>query len=105
MCCNHQLVELLENPLRRLPVIVISLDENETDPKTAIIDPDQLAQKVLGLAHVAILPGPQSFTLSDAVTKEFSVFRGAVRTYLPGFSFIEDRPQRHPLALPHRIGD
>jgi hypothetical protein len=43
-----------------------------------------------------------SFGLSDYLGKQFSVFRGAVRTYRPGMK-EEDDPFLHPLALPTRI--
>jgi hypothetical protein len=61
--------------------------------------------RTLGVAHVAVITGPASFYLSDRVGKEFSVFRGAVRTYRSGFNIAQDEPFRHPLSLSNRIID
>src|ERR1019366_5682292 len=59
--------------------------------------------RTMGSAHVTVITASASFHLSDRVGKEFSVFRGAVRTYRPGFNTSQDEPFRHPLAMPSRI--
>jgi hypothetical protein len=97
------LVGLLQSAQRRLNVIVCALPENSEDISDSIIDPTFLHNSVLGSAHVVVLTSPASFDLSDRVGREFSVFRGAVRSYLPGFDPVQDEPYRHPLALPMRI--
>jgi hypothetical protein len=97
------LVALIENPSRRLDVIVCALPEGSEDPATATVDVHQIHMRTLGVAHVAVITGPASFYLSDRVGKEFSVFRGAVRTYRSGFNIAQDEPFRHPLSLPNRI--
>ena len=96
------LVRLLLDPRRRRPVYVVSLGEYETDTATASLDSRELAHRCLGIAHVAVITGPMSFGLSDYLGKQFSVFRGAVRTYRPRMT-EEDDPYLHPLALPTRI--
>jgi hypothetical protein len=97
------LVACLMNRSRRLDLIVCALPEGSEDPATATVRADQIHTRTLGSAHVAVITGPASFFLSDRVGKEFSVFRGAVRTYRPGFDTSLDEPFRHPLALPNRI--
>ena len=97
------LVALIENQSRRLDVIVCALPEGSEDPATATVDVCQLHMGTLGAAHVAVITGPASFHLSDRVGKEFSVFRGAVRTYRSGFNIAQDEPFRHPLSLSNRI--
>jgi hypothetical protein len=97
------LVALIENQSRRLDVIVCALPEGSEDPATATVDVRQLHMRTLGAAHVAVITGPASFYLSDRVGKEFSVFRGAVRTYRSGFNVAQDEPFRHPLGLSNRI--
>lgn len=98
-----ELVECITNRSRKLDVIVCALPEGSEDPTTATIKTDQIHIRTIGSAHVAVITGPASFYLSDYVGKEFSVFRGAVRTYRPGFDTSLDEPFRHPLALPQRI--
>lgn len=96
---------LIRDPLRRRPVHVISLDENETDPGSAVVDANKLARLTVGLAHVCVLTGEASFWLSDDIGKNLSVFMRAVRTYQPSFDPDEDEPHDHPLALPDRIAN
>ncbi len=91
------------DPQRRLDVIVASLPEGSENLADASIDVTHLHQRLLGAAHVFCVTGPASFSLSDAVGKEFSVFKGAVRTYRPGLDLFQDEPYRHPLALADRI--
>ena len=97
------LVDLLELPGRRAPVVVLALDDGVIDPALTAIDARLVHKATLGAAHVVVLTGPASFHLTDAVGKESSVFRRAVRTYRPGFTRWRDSPLRHPLALPERI--
>lgn len=97
------LTRLLIDPRRRLDVIVCALPENSELIDEAILNVSHLHRLTLGGAHVAVVTGPASFFLTDLVGREFSVFRSAVRVYLPGFDPIEDEPYRHPLALPGRI--
>lgn len=98
-----ELVSLIEDERRRRPIYVVSLDEDETDPAKAVIDPDRLAQKTVGLAHMVVLPGLYSYALTDQVGKKFSVFKGAVRTYRPGCDLVTDSPFDHPLAMKEAI--
>lgn len=101
----EELVACITSRSRRLDVIVCALPEGSEDPTTATVRADQIHTRTIGSAHVAVITGPASFFLSDRVGKEFSVFRGAVRTYRPGFDASLDEPFRHPLALPNRIID
>lgn len=97
------LVELLRADSRKLDVIVCSLPEGSENPTDAQIDATSLHRKSLGAAHIAVLTATASFALTDAVGKEFSVFRGAIRTYRPGFNDAEDEPYRHPLIMAERV--
>ncbi len=99
------LLSLIYNPNRRLPIYVVTLGENESDSSTAILNVIDLARRCVGLAHVAVVPGPLTFLLTDQLDKQFSVFRGAVRTYLPHFDQYSDSPYDHPLAMPDRIAN
>ncbi len=93
-----QLIDLLEDPIRQLPVVVASGDDHFSDDCVASIDLDRLARASLGLAHVAFLPGRLTYGLSSAISKKRSVFHGGVRLYLSGFDSAAD-PFTHPLFL------
>jgi hypothetical protein len=97
------LVDLIRSPQRRADVIVFALPENSTDPSETAAPAELVYHRSLGAAHVAILTGPASYFLSDAIGKEFSVFQQAVRTYRPGFNENESQRYEHPLTLAHRI--
>lgn len=99
------LVAFLESPSRRAPVVVFALPERSLDPAETALPVGEFELRTLGTAHLFILTGPASFHLTDRLGKELSVFRQAIRTYLPGFKRWKDQPYRHPLALPERISD
>ena len=92
------LIELLGARERRLPVVVASGDERADDPSAPLLDVETLAAKMLGLAHVVVLPAPFTYRLSDEFGKVRSVYHGAARLYLPGFAADAD-PYEHPLTL------
>ena len=92
------LIALLQNPERRLPVIVATGDERESDPASPLIDMESLARATFGLAHVFTLPAAYTYALSDTFGKARSVFHGAIRVYLRGFDSSAD-PYEHRLYL------
>lgn len=91
--------DLLLSRDRLAPVYVIATENGSESPSDIAINASKLAKSCLGLAHVVILPGEVSYRLTNLLGKDFSVFNGAVRTYLPGFDPDEDSPSRHPLAM------
>lgn len=97
------LAELIQNQQRIKPVYVISLEKHMIDPREAVIDVNALTRKCLGIAHVVIINHNYTFVLSDLLGKKYSVFNGAVRTYLPGFAIGETFPEEHPVALKNTI--
>ncbi len=99
-----ELVALLTNQNRTADVIVFALPEGSVDSSQVAAPATEVQRSLFGAAHVVVLTGPASFHLSDAIGKEFSVFRQGVRTYLPGLNPEHDEPFRHPLGLPARIG-
>jgi len=89
------LVTLLYQPERRLPVVVIS--ENE-DGNTRIA-PKTLGRQCAGAAHLVYLSSGASWQLTRTIGKRMSVFQGAVRLYMPGLTDENEDPYRHPLWL------
>ncbi|HEY1934957.1 MAG TPA: hypothetical protein VGG99_23375 [Acetobacteraceae bacterium] len=93
------LIALIEDRRRDLPVIVISGSApNAPWP----LDAADLARRIACLAWVYRLPFELAFGLSDAFTKRWSVFQGATRLYRPGFDRETQTPFDHPLLLPRR---
>lgn len=97
-----RLIGLLANGSRKLPVIVASGDERSENPDRALVDVEELAKRLCGLAHVVVVPARFTYLLSDAFGKSLSTFHGAVRIYNPGFGLIAD-PHDHRLYLSHSI--
>ncbi len=93
-----EFIRLVTLPGRTRPVFATGLDAGETDPRRAILDPDELQQRTVGLSHVVVLTGPMTFVLTDLVGRRFSVFGNAFRTYRPGCILDRDADQ-HPMAL------
>lgn len=99
----EQLVDRLRDSTRSVPVYVVSLPPEQDDPRFAIVNPEMLARRCIGVAEVAAITAEASFQLTREIGKEFSVFHQAVRTYQPRFDPSEDSPYHHALYLPHRI--
>lgn len=89
--CDH-----MEDPERRLPVIVVTLPEGES--AQPLINDVEVAKATAGLARTVRLPAELTWVLTKRFGKFRSVFDGAVRVYLPGFSKFDD-PYRHRLFL------
>lgn len=89
------LVNLLEDPSRTLPVIVIAADEEDGFTP---LDADNLARALLGIAHVAVLTGDASWALTERFGKYLAVFGGGVRVYQAGFD-ADTEPFQHRLFI------
>ena len=89
------LVGLLYKPDRRLPVVIVSVD----DQGGAQIDLDRLSNRLSGTAHLRCLAIEPSFELTRAVGKRMSTFNGAVRIYMPALEQESEDPFQHPLWL------
>lgn len=91
----EQLSGLLYNPARRLPVIVVSVD----DEGGAQVSLERLANRLSGTAHLRSISSEPSFELTRTVGKRMSVFNGAIRIYMPGLEAETEDPFKHPLWL------
>lgn len=96
----ENLVELLENRKRILPVYVLSAPANNNQMAACIVDPEGLAKMTGGIAHIYYLDNSATRELSGIVGRDFSVFNGAIRMYNPGFSYMSDNMYAHPLIIP-----
>lgn len=92
---------LLRDPDRRIPVIVVTPRTGHTRASYAVdyYIISELAKAVTGTALVVCVPDPaDTFTLTDLLGRELSVFNGAVRLYWPRLS-----SGVHPLLMPDRV--
>lgn len=75
------LCEVLRSTTRKLPLVVVSNDEDEavwSDLHT------KLAENLVGLADVAVVSAESSWVLTDELGPRDSCYLGAVRLYWPG---------------------
>lgn len=101
------LYDLLVNPERQMPVIMLTQPDvrrlGQPCVSEYLLDADRLARELIGYAHVVKMPHDLGFRWTERVSKPWSAFLGAVRTYHPGLDFDEDTPRRHPLTFAENI--
>jgi len=90
-----QFAGLLYNPERRLPVVLVSVDDSEG----AQVNLERLANRLSGTAHLRSIGPEPSFELTRTVGKRMSTFNGAIRIYMPGLERETEDPFKHPLWL------
>ncbi len=97
----EDLIDYLIDPSRQLPIFVVTLAENgQADHPT--LDTAALSRAMLGIGHVALLHPAATWRLTERFGKFKSVFGGAARVYLPGFSDDAD-PYIHRLVLANQL--
>lgn len=101
----QSLIDELTDPERDIPIFVLTVPEDSDDPLVPLVTPDPLARATVGIAKVVILPARFTWVLTDRFGKRLSVFGGAVRVYLPGFSPDANPYGGHQLVLADRISD
>ncbi len=99
----QDLISLLVDPQREIPVFVLTVPEISTDLGRPLLDPVPLGRTTIGLARVVVLPARFTWVLTQRFGKKLSVFNGAVRAYLPGFSESSNPYGGHELYLAERF--
>lgn len=97
------LVDVLIDPAREVPTFVLTVPEYSTDSLAPLIDHRSLARATLGLAKVVVLPARFTWVLTERFGKRLSVYGGAVRVYLPGFTEDANPYGGHELILAERL--
>jgi hypothetical protein len=97
------LIKALLDPLRKLPIILLSVPSDAEDVHAPLLDAKMLAQSCAGLAIVAILPSELCWKLTERFGKRLSVYEGAARVYLPGFTEDANPFGGHELILANRF--
>lgn len=104
----EELLALLEDPRRSLPVIAVSAVNWKAWRFTPhapgyLVNASYLADRVKGYAIVAQITFRGAYALTDAVGKTWSIFDGACRTYFPKIDFDNGSPAHHPFNLKDKI--
>lgn len=89
----ERLVAELLDPMRPVPYMVCSIAERQAQPG---INSQLLAKVTLGIARVVIVPANYTWVLTQQLGKPLSVFNGAARAYMPGFTY-DANPFAHRL--------
>jgi hypothetical protein len=91
----EDLVDALTDPTRSVPYLVCSVAEGETRPR---VDAALLSKVTLGIAKIVVIPAALTWVLTQRLGKPLSAYNGAVRAYLPGFSY-DSNPYAHRLIF------
>lgn len=97
------LIEALIDPSRKIPIIVLSVPQSETDSMKPLINSVEITRATLGIARIVVLPARFTWGLTERLGKRLSVFDGAARVYLPGFTEDADPYGGHELFLAKRL--
>ena len=99
-----QLIALLTDANRTLPVIVVSeLNRASRFQRNYMLDAAYLAKQVKGFAIVVRLAFKATFPLVERVGKSWAVYDGSTRTYYPKVDFENGIPVHHPFNLREKI--
>lgn len=99
------LFRALVDPSRKVPIIALSIPENSGPNGEPLLDAVVLAQACAGLAIVVVIAPEVSWLLTERFGKQLSVYNGAARVYLPGFTEDANPFGGHELVLPHGFED
>lgn len=98
-----ELVTFIESSQRRHPIVVFATPEDSNDTDQTAIPVVPFIRRTVGFVHTAIITPAAAYALTDALGRDFSVYRQAVRTYYPNFDASEDISTDHPVATASRI--
>lgn len=98
-------LRFLAMPERHMPVVLLTPCVREEDATCSgyMMDADQMADDLTGVAHVFQISLDVNDYLTDCIGKQWSAFNGAVRTYYPGVSFDGSDYYQHPLLTQQSI--
>lgn len=95
------LATFVTSPSRMLPLVVVSeLQGFLLHPEVA----KDLAQELLGLAHIVQIDEEASWGLTSALGKQWSCYNGAIRLYWPSVDLSRE-PFVHPLWTARKLLD
>ena len=92
----ESLISRLVDPKRKMPQVVLTVPNDSTGASAPLLDPYDLARMTIGIAEIVVVPARFTWILTRFLSKRLSVFGGAVRVYLQGFS-EDSNPYDHEL--------
>lgn len=95
----HQLLDLLLDHERTLPVVVISVGPAAGGTPATPFEVDTFASLIVGLAHVYVMPQEHTWIMSDRLGRRLSVFDGGIRIYRVGFSDDDNPYSGYPIIF------
>ncbi len=104
----EKLYNMLNNPNRILPIILIS-EKKEEDiigseyVSGYLLDGDTLASDIDMVGHVYQLPIEMAYKWNKKLPYEFSLPDGGIRTYYPKFDIETNEPFQHPYTTYNKI--
>ncbi len=101
--CAELLIRDLLDPKRKIPHVVLTVPADENNSNDPLLDARFLARVTVGIAKVIVVPARYTWILTNYLGKRLSVYNGAVRVYLPGFSEGAN-PYNHKLFFVEQDG-
>jgi len=99
--------DYIEDPHRSGPVFLLTVPDSRRlaglNVRRYLLDENDLAKQVQGLATVVCLGTRANRVWTELVGKSWSAYLGSVRTYKPQLRFDEDSPFSHPLSRAERV--
>src|SRR5262249_3530285 len=98
----RQFIDLMIDRNRTVPLFLLTVPDGSMDPNRPLLDAFSLARATIGIGKVVIIPAAYTWALTDRLGRQRSVFGGAARAYLSGFS-EDSNPYQHRLVLADQI--
>jgi hypothetical protein len=106
---RQDLVDLIRDPSRTIPIVVFSHDEN-LEPSETMRRATTTQEILAGVAHVVALTPSAQREFTEQLGPDLSVWGGAARVYLPGSLdpwrhryYRRDVVEKHPREVGRRI--
>ena len=105
------LYNLVTNPARQLPVIIIS-QNSSLDNIAAnyflvdngyFLEGARLNKDLKFISHIYYLPTEMQTSWIKKIGNNWSVYNGAIRTYYPNFDIDDNCYYNHPMLIPQKI--
>jgi hypothetical protein len=88
-------LNLLLDEKRRLPIVAMGLDESNN----CFMDERRIFDRLAGTVHLVKMNSAYCWRMTRLYSRQWSVFGGAVRIYMPGVNIWVDSPRRHRLFI------
>ena len=92
-------ISFLENPDRRMPVILLTpcIQPEDGIYDGYMLDSKRISRDLFGIAHVFKITQDANNYLTECLGRQWSAFDGTIRTYYPQLSFDTSDCYQHPL--------